>query len=139
MLSALRIRPCRKPARMDTVPRTAGRCVVRCITESISRSYKLLKLFAAPAANAPPVSTATVACHVGNPSAARNIVGTAVTRRSSMIRGLVSAMCARIWDPIEPRTRVEPTESAIATGLSFGFGSCGSGGRDRGREGSAGA
>ncbi len=32
---------------------------------------------------------------VGRPCAARNIVGTAVTRRSSMMRGFVRATCAR--------------------------------------------
>jgi hypothetical protein len=50
----------------------------------------LLYVFALAAAADPPTTTAIVAIRVGNPSAARNKVGTAVAKSNSTIRGLVT-------------------------------------------------
>ena len=47
--------------------------------------------FAPPAASEPPKITAAISQIDGMPRCARTIVGTVVTRSSSMMRGLVSA------------------------------------------------
>ena len=75
-----------------TTPVTRGRCWVRCITLSMSRSTYMLMALAPPAASVPPRTVATIRLSGGMPRAATTMVGTVVTRRSSMIRGLVSAM-----------------------------------------------
>jgi hypothetical protein len=58
---------------------------------SMSRSATWLRVFALPAARVPPTRVATVVTQPGSPPAARTIVGTVVTSRSSMMRGFVSA------------------------------------------------
>ena len=54
----------------------------------------MLKAFAPPAASVPPTTVATMSQIGGIPFAATIMVGTVVTSRSSMIRGLVSATYA---------------------------------------------
>ena len=74
-----------------TAPVTIGRCRVRCMTASMSRSTTMLAALAPPADRAPPTRVATISHHFGMPRSATTIVGSVVTRSSSMIRGLVSA------------------------------------------------
>ena len=75
-----------------TAPVTRGRSLVRSITRSMSRSMTMLMALAPPAARVPPTTVATISHTDGTPRSATNMVGTVVTSRSSMIRGLVSAM-----------------------------------------------
>ena len=77
-----------------TAPVTSGRCRVRCMTASMSRSTTMFAALAPPAESAPPTSVATINHHSGTPFAATTIVGSVVTSSSSMIRGLVSATYA---------------------------------------------
>ena len=77
-----------------TAPVTIGRCRVRCMTASMSRSTTMLAALAPPAERAPPTRVATISHHFGIPRSATTIVGSVVTRSSSMIRGLVSATYA---------------------------------------------
>ena len=51
----------------------------------------MLNAFAPPAASVPPITVATISHRPGTPLAATTMVGTVVTSRSSMMRGLVSA------------------------------------------------
>ncbi len=74
-----------------TAPVTSGRRLVRSMTLSMSRSTYMLVALAPPAARAPPTRVATTSQSEGIPPWATTMVGTVVTRRSSMIRGLVSA------------------------------------------------
>ena len=59
---------------------------------SMSRSRTMLKAFAPPAARAPPTIVRAISETDGIPLRATNIVGRVVTRRSSMILGLVRAV-----------------------------------------------
>ena len=72
-------------------PVTSGLLAVRFISASMSRSTYMLMALAPPAAAEPPTSVASTSQPEGRPRAATTIVGTVVTSRSSMIRGLVSA------------------------------------------------
>ena len=69
----------------------SGRCEVRRISASMSRSTKQLRELAAPAASVPPTRVAANSSTEGRPRAANIMTGTVVTSRSSMMRGLVSA------------------------------------------------
>jgi hypothetical protein len=60
----------------------------------MSRSTTMLMALAPPAANVPPSTVQTISHSDGRPFSATIIVGTVVTRRSSMIRGLVRATYA---------------------------------------------
>ena len=75
----------------DMTPRTSGRCRVRSMMASMSRSTTMLTALAPPAARVPPTTVATISHTDGTPRSATNMVGTVVTSSSSMIRGLVSA------------------------------------------------
>ena len=57
----------------------------------MSRSITMFVALAPPAASVPPTTVATISHTDGTPRSATNMVGTVVTRSSSMIRGLVSA------------------------------------------------
>ena len=70
---------------------TSGRFFVRSISRSMSRSTTMLMALAPPAAAAPPTTVANISHSEGRPPSATTIVGTVVTRSSSMIRGFVSA------------------------------------------------
>jgi hypothetical protein len=72
-------------------PVTSGRAAVRAICASISASTMQLKTLALAALRVPPTSVAAISVSGGNPWAASSIAGTVVIRRSSTIRGLVSA------------------------------------------------
>ena len=72
-------------------PVTSGRSLVRSITASMSRSTYMLIAFAPPAASEPPIIVANINHSGGIAPSATTIVGIVVTKRSSMIRGLVSA------------------------------------------------
>ncbi len=72
-------------------PVTSGRFLVRFIRRSMSRSTTMLMAFAPPAASAPPARVATISQTGGTPRCATTMVGSVVTSRSSMIRGLVRA------------------------------------------------
>ena len=78
-------------ARGVITPRTSGRCMVRSISPSMSRSTTMFTALAPPAARVPPITVATINQTDGTPRSATNMVGTVVTRRSSMILGLVKA------------------------------------------------
>ena len=78
-------------ARGVMTPRTSGRCIVRPMRPSMSRSTTMFTAFAPPAASVPPTTVATISQTGGTPRWATNMVGTVVTRRSSMILGLVRA------------------------------------------------
>jgi len=78
-------------ARGDMTPRTSGRCMVRSMRLSMSRSTTMFTALAPPAANVPPTMVATISQTDGTPRSATNMVGTVVTRRSSIILGLVRA------------------------------------------------
>ena len=80
-----------KALRGRITPVTSGRFLVRSISRSMSRSTYMLMAFAPPAAMAPPMTVATISQIDGSPWAATIMVGTVVTRSSSMMRGLVSA------------------------------------------------
>jgi len=75
----------------DTWWRASGRCPVRRITASMSRSRKQFSAFALPAASVPPTMVASTTVSRGRPSAASTMAGSVVTSSSSMMRGLVSA------------------------------------------------
>ena len=91
------------PAEFNTIPKikapiggtfpvaTCLLCFVLSIFWSISRSQKLLIELAPPAVKAPPISTDKVIIKLGHPSDARNKALVAVTSRSIMILGLVTA------------------------------------------------
>ncbi len=72
-------------------PVTRGRFLVRSISRSMSRSTYMLMALAPPAAKVPPSTVQTMSQTGGRPRSATIIVGTVVTRRSSMILGFVSA------------------------------------------------
>ncbi len=72
-------------------PVTSGRFWVRFISASMSRSTYMLMALAPPAASVPPMTVAAISQSDGMPLSATTMVGTVVTSRSSMIRGLVSA------------------------------------------------
>jgi hypothetical protein len=84
----------------------------------MSRSRYWLMALAAPAASVPATSVQTVTRSQsigwmpGTSRVARTIAGTVVTRRSSMIRGFVSATYARIVSPVECR---RPATSVAST------------------------
>ena len=65
--------------------------MVRSIKASMSLSIMELKELALAAAKVPPTKVITVMESEGQPIEARKRVGTVVTSRSSMMRGLVSA------------------------------------------------
>ncbi len=65
----------------------------------------MLMAFAPPAASVPPMIVATISQIEGHPPSATTIAGTVVTRSSSMMRGLVSAMNA----PIRVRAATRPS------------------------------
>ncbi len=73
------------------IPVTSGRCRVRCMSLSMSRSSTMLRALAPPAASAPPVSVATMSQTEGRPPWATTMVGSVVTSSNSMMRGLVRA------------------------------------------------
>ena len=75
----------------DITPCTNGRCIVRSMRPSMSRSITIFMALAPPAAMVPPTTVATISQTDGTERSATNIVGTVVTRSSSMMRGLVSA------------------------------------------------
>jgi hypothetical protein len=77
--------------RGSTTCRASGRRSVRCITLSMSRSYQQFSALALPAASVPPARVATISQNDGRPRWASTMVGTVVTRSSSMMRGLVNA------------------------------------------------
>ncbi len=83
-------------ARGDMAPVTSGRPLVRSISRSMSRSTTMLMALAPPAARVPPATVQTISQSDGSPRSATIIVGTVVTRSSSMIRGFVSATYAAI-------------------------------------------
>src|SRR5690625_3406175 len=95
-------------ARTETMPVTRGRCFVRFMSRSMSRSKIMLNVLAEPAAAAPPMRVATTSHRPGQPPAARNIVGIVVTRSSSMMRGFVSATYALILSPALVRPAAGP-------------------------------
>ena len=70
---------------------TSGRFWVRFIRASMSRSTYMLMALAPPAASVPPMTVAAINQSDGMPCSATTMVGTVVTRSSSMIRGLVNA------------------------------------------------
>ena len=72
-------------------PVTRGRFLVRFISRSMSRSTYMLIALAPPAARAPPANVAAINHTGGRPRWATTMVGSVVTNRSSMIRGLVKA------------------------------------------------
>ena len=72
-------------------PVTSGRFWVRFIRASMSRSTYMLMALAPPAASVPPITVAAISHNDGMPLSATTMVGTVVTSRSSMMRGLVSA------------------------------------------------
>ena len=72
-------------------PVTSGRFLVRFIRRSMSRSTTMFMALAPPAASAPPTSVATINQTGGRPRWATTMVGSVVTSRSSMMRGLVRA------------------------------------------------
>ena len=72
-------------------PVTSGRFLVRFMRRSMSRSTTMLMALAPPAASAPPARVATISQTGGRPRCATTMVGSVVTSRSSMIRGLVRA------------------------------------------------
>ncbi len=84
-------------------PVTSGRFCVRFITASMSRSTYMLTALAPPAARVPPTTVATISHTGGMPRSATTIVGTVVTRSSSMIRGLVRATYPAARDRREGR------------------------------------
>jgi len=75
----------------------------------------MLRALAPPAARLPPTSVARISVPLGIPRAATIMVGTVVTRSSSMIRGLVRARKARSRSAVTRRetlcTRVEITDN----------------------------
>ena len=75
----------------STAPVTNGRPCVRFMMRSMSRSTYMLMALAPPAARLPPTSVASTSHPDGIPRSATTIVGTVVTSKSSMMRGLVSA------------------------------------------------
>ena len=78
--------------RGSITPAAIGRLLVRSITLSMSRSTYMLMALAPPAAKVPPITVAAMSHGDGRPRSATIMVGTVVTRSSSMMRGLVSAM-----------------------------------------------
>ncbi|MGD0241329.1 MAG: hypothetical protein ABSB59_13525 [Streptosporangiaceae bacterium] len=65
-------------------------------------------MFALPAASVPPTSVTRTSFSEGRPRWASSMVGTVVTRSSSMMRGLVSATRARTTTPGVRRPRGPP-------------------------------
>ncbi len=82
-----------------TMPVTSGRCEVRSISASMSRSMYMFSALAPPADKYPPKQVARTSHSDGTPCSARNITGTVVISRSSMIRGLVKATKAMTRAP----------------------------------------
>src|ERR1700691_148862 len=82
-------------------------------------------VLALPAASAPPISVTAMSSTDGRPRRARNIVGSVVTRRSSMILGLVSANNDRSTTAGERRVIGDeslpfaPALTAVASGSAF--------------------
>ncbi len=72
-------------------PVTSGRCFVRFMRRSMSRSTTMLMALAPPAASAPPARVAAISQTGGRPRCATTMVGKVVTNSSSMMRGLVRA------------------------------------------------
>ena len=72
-------------------PVTSGRFWVRSMIVSMSRSMTMLVALAPAAARVPPTRVAKISQISGMPRWATTMVGTVVTRSSSMIRGLVRA------------------------------------------------
>ena len=72
-------------------PVTSGRPLVRSIKASMSRSTYMLMALAPPADSVPPTTVANISQSEGIPRSATIIVGTVLTNRSSMMRGLVRA------------------------------------------------
>ena len=85
-----------RAARGDIAPVTSGRFLVRSISRSMSRSTTMFMALAPPAASVPPSTVQTISHGDGMPCSATIIVGTVVTRSSSMILGLVRATYAAI-------------------------------------------
>ena len=80
-----------RPCSGSISPVTSGRFRVRFMMASMSRSTYMLMAFAPPAAKVPPRTVATMSHTGGIPCSATTMVGTVVTRRSSMMRGFVRA------------------------------------------------
>src|SRR5215472_6360838 len=84
-------------------------------------------VFALPAASAPPMRVTAISPSDGSPRLASSIVGSVVTRSSSMILGLVSATRDLAISPIERRDNTACDESrplaaariAAASGSAF--------------------
>ena len=91
---------------------------VRFINASMSLSRYMLIVLAAPAARVPPNTVAAINQPDGHPRAASIIVGTVVTTSSTMIRGFVSAMYARMV--FARPTLCGTASSARAAGASTG-------------------
>ena len=83
-----------------TSPWGSGRCAVRRIIWSRSRSIQQLMVLAPPAASAPPIRTSRIRPSDGISPAARIIAGSVVTSRSSITRGLVRwKYASAVWRP----------------------------------------
>ena len=76
-------------ARGVMTPVTRGRCLVRSMRASMSRSQTMLMALAPAAASVPPTNVATINQIPGTPRAATNMVGMVVISSCSMMRGLV--------------------------------------------------
>ena len=83
--------PNRKACSGVTWWRGRGRCRVRRMIWSMSRSRYMLIALAEPAASVPPIKVASISQTDGTPAAASIIAGTVVMRSSTMMRGFVSA------------------------------------------------
>ena len=99
-----------------TAPVTRGRREVLCIRASMSRSRYMFAALAPPADRVPPMRVATTRPDDGQPRAATTMVGTVVTRSSSIMRGLVRATNAPMRASVlaSERTEVERAEIVLA-------------------------
>src|SRR6266487_1982045 len=79
-------------------------------------------VFALPAAGVPPTSVTRTSRMEGTPRWASSMVGTVVTRSSSMMRGLVSAISARTTTPAGRRPLLERSLAALGVRLITGAG-----------------
>ncbi|SKU52730.1 Uncharacterised protein [Mycobacteroides abscessus subsp. abscessus] len=82
--------------RVVTEDMASGRRAVRFITLSISASATQFRVLALAAAMTPPSSVFRMSSGFTSPRSANSIAGMVVTSSSSMTRGLVSAMYARM-------------------------------------------
>ena len=103
--------PSTRALRVGTAARASGRRAVRFISLSISASATQLSVLAPPAANIPPISVLRINSGFTWPRSASSIAGIAVTKSSSMTRGLVNARYAKHL----PRTRLGATRPRTLT------------------------